>query len=162
LSVRSISDFPYIVEAPLLPACYAFYNKNIRTLMSSANRRDTSGGEAYVLVDFENLSGDNKSIAEAVVSSGFAERHPANRHIDVERLRISMPVGPETTIAEVEAHFRGVASRFKKQSMTWAVRNTIDELVEIFCSPSLLTNPREQVAKDVNMYHDKETDLFFL
>ena len=36
------------VEAPLVEACEIFYDKNIRTLSSSANRKDIEKGEAHI------------------------------------------------------------------------------------------------------------------
>src|ERR1035437_10524830 len=52
-----------LVEAPLLEACEDLYDKNIRTAMSSANKKDIEyGGHAYIDIDFDSLSEENKAI----------------------------------------------------------------------------------------------------
>ena len=61
--LRTREDIDKFVEAPLVDACKIFYDKNIETLLSSANKGDVGHG-AYIEIDFRSLSEENKEIGK--------------------------------------------------------------------------------------------------
>ncbi|MFA7663145.1 MAG: hypothetical protein WCX88_04500, partial [Patescibacteria group bacterium] len=89
------ADLKKFVEAPLLSACEEFYDKNIQTLASSANKTDIrSGGHAYIYIDFGSLSAENKQIA-------LQYGQPEDSHYSKNSLKIEIPITETTTVEEI-------------------------------------------------------------
>ncbi|MFH0806256.1 MAG: hypothetical protein V1885_00820 [Candidatus Brennerbacteria bacterium] len=64
-------DLKFFVEAPLLEACQQFFDKGIKTIFSSANKKDVGIGYAHIALDFDSLSPVNKEIALSIGKEGM-------------------------------------------------------------------------------------------
>ncbi len=142
-----------LVEAPLLEACEELYDKNIQTIMSSANQKDIEyGGNAYIDIDFDSLSEENKLIAtqlgELFEMHGFKPK---------KCIKLKFPVNENTTVGEIRKIAHEAVSKFKKQEMTWAKRYNLDDLAKIYMVPRETLNPESFP----DMYYDAQTGYFY-
>lgn len=65
--IPSRDRIPEYVEFPLVAACQLLFDLNIQTIESHANLKSNWGnGTPYILIDYENLSDENKRVAEMV------------------------------------------------------------------------------------------------
>lgn len=143
-----------LVEAPLLEASQIFYDKNIETLSSSANKKDIKKGRVYIIIDFNSLSPENQKIAK--------------RYGDVidydntKAVKISIPIDNNTLVIEIEQKATEIANSFEKQSMVWAPKFTLEKLKK-----SYGIDPKDKSCDDVKVweeegyYYDKENDIFY-
>ena len=99
-------DLAMLVEPPLLEACQILFDKNIHSVMSSANKKDLEYKEscAYILIEYEGLSPDNKQIADRI----------CQRTVD-GGYRIEVPLNPNSTFGEVKKAAFELVSTFKQQ-----------------------------------------------
>lgn len=120
-----------LVEAPLLEACEELYDKNIRTVMSSANEKNVAGGEgeAYIAIDFDSLSEENKQIALK-----FGETYIMHGSKSAPCVNLVFPVHSNTTVGDIRRMAHKVVAQFHKQKMTWG-GTTLDELAKAFGIP---------------------------
>ena len=140
-----------VVEAPLVAACTMLYDKNIRTVMSSANKKDIERGEAYILIEYDSLSEENKMIAK-----GFAEPEEIEgRHY----VHIPIPVSSKSTIYEVHTHACSIAEGFKKQKNSWLESYTLDEMRGMFASASLSL---DEIKSIPDIFYDQHNEKFYL
>lgn len=65
MNIQKSEQIPLIVEEPLVAACQTLFRKGIRTLTSSANATDI-GGDAYIAIDIDSLSEENRVISEHI------------------------------------------------------------------------------------------------
>jgi len=153
-----------VVEAPLLAACEALYDKNIRTLASSANRKNIQNGEASILVDFDSLSEENKIIARKISEPEQASGHGGGGKTFV----IAIPVSASSTVAEISKAALTIAQAFKWQPATWITKkkienftDTMDQLKETFCleSPEY-DDPHAKVWQRLGYVYDPEKQVF--
>ena len=141
-----------LVEAPLLKACEELYDKNIRTLSASANRKDLAFENAGIWIDFDTLSEGNKDIGRSLGNIHFEDGS--------NELKIKIPVTEDTTSAEVEDYANQIAHKFKKQPMTWAPSYTIQQMQSIF---AIDPNDESFSPKDFDeFYYDEVGKLFYL
>lgn len=124
--VRTKKQLAELVEAPLLEACEDLYDKNIQTVMSSANKGNIKkyvfedptlnfGGQAYIDIDFESLSKENKSIAIGLGGKLF------NMHgfRPIKCVKITFPIDKKTTVGDVRRMAKEAISKFQLQAKTW-------------------------------------------
>jgi hypothetical protein len=155
------NDIKKFVEPPLVAACENFYDKNIRTLLSSANKKDIEIGEAYIIIDYDTLSGDNKKIAEEVGSLYFTKIGSGDKSKEARELKIVIPLDKNVTIQEIEQKAVQIADRFKKQPMLWVKNYTLEQIKELYCIPEndhSCNNPNEW--EDMFFYSPEEK-LFY-
>ncbi|MCL4387488.1 hypothetical protein M1307_03815, partial [Patescibacteria group bacterium] len=57
--IKTRGEIKDLVESPLVEACEKLWDLNILTLASSANLKDI-GSSAYLVLDFDSLSDQNK------------------------------------------------------------------------------------------------------
>src|SRR3989344_7459093 len=88
--VRTRDQLRELVEFPLLRACEELYDKNIRTLSTSANEQDIKYQNAHIIIDFGSLSEENKEIGKQL-----GEIHRAD---NLDQLVIKIPVEETSTI----------------------------------------------------------------
>ncbi|MSU75974.1 hypothetical protein EXS54_00640 [Patescibacteria group bacterium] len=120
--VRTREYLSEIVELPLVDACEELYDKNIKTVMSSACGADVSGGRrAYVRIDYDSLSLANREIADALDAKSSS--HDGKRYVSFK-----MDVDEETTIRDVREWFGLLAGEFQQQPMNWVPRYTLEDL----------------------------------
>ncbi|MDE5539769.1 MAG: hypothetical protein K2J20_04715, partial [Bacilli bacterium] len=104
-----------LVEAPILNACRIFWDKNIITGMSSANKKDV-GGYAYLELPVRYLSEENLAIlqtlpnVESYLNYGIAET-----------VQITYPVIEGTTVEEVALYFETIANGLASQDILYGV-----------------------------------------
>ena len=111
-----------IVEEPLVKACEAFWDKNIKTYESSANSENIKTGQCYIRIDFASLSEENKKIAEQ-----YGE--PYN-DVGVQVLELSIPVTGSETVNEVSDKAVEIANTFQKQKPTWIEGTTLQQHID--------------------------------
>lgn len=142
------------VEPPLVPACEIFWDKNVETLSSSANRKDI-GRAAYIILNFDTMSSKNQEIAQGLTS--------VIDYDGMKAVKITIPIEDDNvTVEEVKRKAVEVAEKFKKQKMTWAPVYTIEQLREIYA-----IDPNDQwygvdAFTEEGLYYDKESQLFYL
>lgn len=107
-----------VVEEPLLAACEDLYDKNIRTVVSSANLNDVNQGFAYINIDCNTLSDENRRIAETIGMETFTVPLADGSVLEVGSLKF--PVSLDTTIEELSQSALEAAKQFKEQPMLWA------------------------------------------
>ncbi len=105
--LKNRSDLERLVEAPLLSACQEFYDKNIDTLSSSANKKDVPYGSGHIEINFDSLSDKNKEIGKTLGNVGFFD--------DINKLNIKIPITTESTFQEVQDKSLEIAHKFFKQ-----------------------------------------------
>lgn len=152
-SLRTKEGLQELVEAPLLKACEELYDKNIRTLSTSANSENiTYGDGGHIVIDFDTLSDENKSIGKQLGTITFAD--------DMNQLSIDIPMTQTTTVEEIETAAESIAHEFKKQEMTWAPVWTIDQVRTMY-GIALDEEFEPQDFAD-QFYYDEESKLFYL
>jgi hypothetical protein len=165
IPVETREDIKNIVELPLLRACEELYDKNIRTLASSANKKDIESGEVHILVDFDTLSEENKAIARQ-----HAEPKQDSGHWGGGRLFIiKIPVSESTTVEEISTKAVAITNTFKKQSATWIRKKkienftaTIDQLREgFFLEGPEYDDPNSSVWDDLGYDYDPAKEVFY-
>lgn len=151
-TVRTREQLRVLVESPLLSACEELYDKNIRTLSTSANEKDIQYGTAHLIIDFDSLSEENKKIGEQV-----GEIHRAD---EMNQLVIKIPVTENSSADEIKEFADSVAHKFEKQAMTWAPSYTLEQMRQIYgIDPNDETYGVEAFADQ--FYYDQEKKLFY-
>jgi hypothetical protein len=115
-----------LVEAPLLAACLELYDKNIRTIISSANVSDVSRGYAYINIDCNTLSEKNRHIANALGIETFVIPLPDGSELEVGGIKF--PVTFSTTVEELSESALVMARQFAEQPMLWAPHYSVEHL----------------------------------
>jgi hypothetical protein len=157
--IREKADLKEIVEEPLLEACEIFYDKNIQTESTSANKEDFSrGNNAHIVLNYDTLSDENKEIALK-----YGKVNEYGQWEKWQGVQILIPIDAKTTDKEVSKRAIEIANAFKKQKMSWVPVTTIDELRTSLDSPEVTL---EELLKDDfisdNYYYDPVTQLFYL
>lgn len=153
INVLSREDLVKLVEAPLLEACEELYDKNIKTLWSSANKENLEhGGYANIQIDFDTLSDKNKEIA--LKFGKLSELHGEKNKKSIE---LRFPLTKNTTVGEIRTMAHQVVSQFEKQKMTWAEKFTLDDLAKAY------RVPREELSPETfpEMYYDAKTGYLY-
>lgn len=98
-----------LVEYPLLEIAKAFTLKGIKTHSSSANKKDVTIGEVYIILDFNSLSENNKKIAEKY------QIYEQQYSIKEKLVKITIPVNKNTTVVEINRKFEEIVGLFENQ-----------------------------------------------
>ncbi len=152
--IKNREQLSSLIEPPLLSACQELYDKNIRTLSSSANRNNP---DVYITIDFDSLSENNKRIAESLGEVKF------NVETNTNTMHITLPVTLENNIEEVSLVALDMAHKFNKQPLTWGT-HTLGDLRSMYgYSPE---DEEMQVENFANgepdsYYYDPMTKLFY-
>ncbi len=98
-----------LVEAPLLDACQLLYDKGVKTVFSSANKKDV-GRYGSIDIDFESLSPNNKTIALRIgKANGIWGSIPR------KGVSIQIPITPQSTLGEIREAGLAIAQQFEQQ-----------------------------------------------
>ncbi len=154
-TIKEKSQIKDIVDKPLLLACEEMWDKNIKTISSSANKKDIEKGEASIVIDFESLSEENKQIARQY-------GNPVD-YDNIKAIEIIIPISEETTVEELSQKAFEIAHSFKKQSFTWAPTYTIDVLKETYCIGAEETqydDPDTWIKE--GYYYNAESETFYI
>ncbi len=149
---EEIEDF---VETPLIEACKVFYEKNIRTLSSSANEKDLETGEIYIVIDKETLSEENKEIADNVGESVVIRGK--------EVVKISIPISEESTEDDIRRKAVDIAEQFKKQKAEWIPKYSAEDIKKIYSlnEEDVKEEKRELLAEELGLYYNREEEIFY-
>lgn len=153
---KNRAEIAQYVETPLVSACEHFWDLGIQTLMSSANSTDV-GYNAYIDLDYDSLSEENKKIAEELSGEKFL-MHGIKPTLTI-KIITSPIITTETTIEEITKKADEVANRFKKQKATWIPTWTLEELREIYMDMDSILQPSDFAE---TRFYDKENKLFYM
>lgn len=126
--VQNREDLRKIIEEPCLPACLALYDKNIQTVNSSANKREI-GGQAYIGINYDSLSENNKQVLDKLIEAGLIE--PLNLSDDPQKrggrdVMVKVPVFEDDTVGKVSDRFMQIVSGFQQQDVLYGRHNEED------------------------------------
>ncbi len=142
------------VELPLVSACEHFWDLNIRTMASSANAKDV-GREAYILIDYDSLSDENKKIAEE--SADLLENYDGRSAVDFK-----VPITDETTLEQLKQQASAFAERFKKQRAGWIPSYSLQQMREIYSGDPNDSEFGPEAFTEEGWYYDSESQKFYL
>lgn len=127
-----------VIEESLLNPIRLLYDKNIVTIMCSANIKDVSQGIAYIDIEESSLSEENlnyldimcknfpekfKHIYYDSIDESCDENHTGSRYCKL----IMAPITEDTTVGEVNDYFCDMVKGFKIQDIQKGVFNSIEE-----------------------------------
>jgi hypothetical protein len=164
-TIKTREQIKDIVELPLLAACEELYDKNIKTLASSANQNDIKIGEAYILIDFDTLSDENKKVAQQYASPEQDNGYWGGG----KTVKIAIPISESTTIDYISQKALEIARTFQKQPATWIHKRkiesftaTLDQLRKNFyLDKSEYNDPNTNVWKDLGYDYDPVKKIFY-
>lgn len=153
--IKNRAEIKSYVESPLVDACEDLWDKNVRTLSSSANSKDI-GYEAYVIKDYDSLSDENKDFARE--EGEFIENYDGSPAV-----KIKIPVTEETTTEAIKDNFASVASKFKKQKAVWIPSYTLGEMRKVYgIDPEDEKYGVAAFTEGGNFYYDPQGKKFYL
>ncbi len=100
-----------LIEFPLLEAVKLFNEKGIRTIFSSANRKDIEIGEVYITLDYDSLNEVNKKTA-----LDFSEVGNSHGSETQQSVKISIPTHENMTVGDVIMSYREILNKFEDQN----------------------------------------------
>jgi hypothetical protein len=110
--VENREDLRSFVEAPLLEACQRFFDKGIKTVFSSANKKDVRSGYAHIALDFESLSPVNQKIAMSLGKEGIIHGSRIRKGIYLE-----IPITETSILGEIKKKALALVDKFENQSI---------------------------------------------
>ena len=157
------------VEGPLVNACEIFYEKNIETYMSNANKNSIGhSGYCYLSIVYDNLSEKNKEICERLCKSGkgkIGKARDGKTGIVEFRLHTN---DIDLDIAYVEKFFVEIANEFKNQELTWGFLSVTSYATKLLRMPAEDENVKKLIYTIINegdpygRYYDKKSRLIFV
>ena len=145
-----IKDF---VEQPLLNAGQDMWDKNVRTLSASANKKDIEVGEAYIIIDFNSLSEENKQVAQQLAE-------PID-YDGIRAVKVPIPVCFTTTTEHISQRAAEIADTFKKQPANWIPKYTLEYLKKAYCIAPEETDYDDPGAWE-GYYYDPREKVFYM
>jgi len=110
ITVASKEDLRRVVEPPLVEACGILFDKGIRTVFSSANKKDV-GRTGHIAIDFDSLSSVNQEIASRIGSEGIIHGAVVKKGIYLE-----FPITESSTIGEIRELTLSLVNQFENQT----------------------------------------------
>jgi len=152
-------DLKKNVEVPLLAACELLYDLNIKTTMSSANRGEIRKG-AYIRIDFNSLSTENKKIAKQMVLQSLGE---ISGDQDKKDFRLVIKMKKDSLVRDIQKKALDMVSRFEKQKMTWVDSFSLQEVEKRYGIPNEKRSKEEWIKAitDYGGYYDQEDQMFY-
>ena len=108
ITLETREDLTRLVEPPLLEACQILFDKNIRTVMSSANKKD-KGGKAHIIISFDELNEQNQQIANKL---GTVYDYIGKKYAKIEP---PLLITEQTTVGEIRKSALELVSKFEQQ-----------------------------------------------
>lgn len=156
----SADELARYVEPPALPACLDLYDKNIKTISSSANRKDAE--EAYIVIDFSSLSDSNKEIALRLGSLISPVRNGIeDNETNPEELMLAAPLEAADTADTIEAKLKELVAPFQRQKLLWAPTYSLNEIKKIYGYAEDEQVEIDDFVED-GLYYDTQTRMFHL
>ena len=116
VSLKNREDIKRVVELPLIEACEIFWDKNIQTVESSANKENAQNGKGWILLDWDSLSDENKKIAQSL-SGRVRKAHGGSETLFYD---LEIPMSKDMLVKDISKNATELANKFKKQKLTWA------------------------------------------
>ncbi|HXV28480.1 MAG TPA: class I SAM-dependent methyltransferase, partial [bacterium] len=119
--IRSREDAFNIVELPLIPAVWRFIQMGIKTQVSSANRKNIERHSAWLGIDYDSLSSEDKRIADALVKRKTVIPGVSAVMLDSwigvgkKTLVVRFSVNETTTVGELARRAFDFAAQFSEQ-----------------------------------------------
>lgn len=152
------------IEEPCLAACLYLYDRNIRTVDSSANKNDING-RAYIGIDYDSLSDENKKVVENLIEQGIVERKElGNEGRRGERyIMISTLITESSTVGQVNDWFMKAVSSFQMQDLLYGrySQQEIKQELESTWGMKISIEDIEQIALDMGYAYDEDEKVFW-
>lgn len=128
VNLKNREDIKRIVEIPLVEACEIFWDKNIKTVESSANKEDIQSGHGWIVLDWDSLSEENKKIAESQ-SGSLRKAHGGSETLF---FYLEIPMSKGMLAKDISKTASDIANKFQKQKLTWLLGTTLgDRMTQI-------------------------------
>jgi hypothetical protein len=160
--VRQMADLERFVEGPALPACQDLYDKNIKTISASANQKDANG-LAYIDVDYDTLSDENKRIAaeNGEIMTYMIGEAAQPIEDQPKAVKLAVPVTPEDTEETVASKLFELSERLQPQDLRWAPTYSLADLKKVYGYDSEEPVNLEDFVGE-GYYYDPNSKLFHL
>ncbi len=169
--LRTEEDIERIVELPLIEACKELYRKNIKTISSSANKKDVEGffakekePSAYIEIEKESLSEENIEILKEI------KKDPRFGCLRVEGLKdtkektVMIYISLDKAGFSVEDIIReatSFTSELKEQEPLWIIKNHIYKIEDLEGRYGYTEKTKPEDWIEEGYYYDSESDSFF-
>ncbi|HSX43949.1 MAG TPA: hypothetical protein VLE69_01455 [Candidatus Saccharimonadales bacterium] len=107
----------FVVEAPLIEPCQDLFDKNIRSVISSANVNDIRTGFAYITLDCSTMSDENLIVVDEMKLETAPIQLPAGGELLVGLL--TLPIKYDTKVQELSRKALESTGLFKLQPKLW-------------------------------------------
>ena len=124
LAITTKEQIKEIVESPLVKACEIFWDKNIQTYESSANSENIKTGTAWIRINFDSLSDENKKIA-LQYGQPYEEAMNAGQMIE-----LPIQIKGNEAVDEISDKAVAIAEEFKQQKATWISGTTLQDHID--------------------------------
>ncbi len=158
--IKNENDIEKIVEAPLIEACKELYRKNIETVSSSANKKDT---EAYIEINKETLSTRNKEILKEIKKDKKFNYLKILDNKNEKTIKVEILLEKTgVTVKEIGEKIRDFAKKFERQEPQWIRERHVykSEDLEKIYGCEVGSTKKEDWEKE-GYYYDQENNLFF-
>lgn len=146
----SRDEIKRFVEAPLVTAAEELYDKNIRTLESSANAVNLADAP-FIVVDYETLSPENKAISREV---GEVFDYEGTEAVD-----LIIPFDRDNpTVSSIQANAEAIVHRFQGQPLTWAPGLDLAEIKQLY---GIGEEENYQPKDFSDFYYDPQSQRFY-
>lgn len=153
--IKSREQINEIVEEPLLLACQILYDKNIKTVDSTANAKNLREGIgcAGIAIEYDSFSEENRKIAEAL---GLIPQ----AYDDFQVIEITVPMSTESSVEKISSAAQEIARKFVVQAPNWLPRYKIDELKNGYGIAETEEVPLQDFI-DEGYFYDSQTETFY-
>jgi len=143
------------VEVPLLKACEQLYDKNIKTISSSATPRDVEAGKVNILIDYDSLSEENKNITKKIGEIWEVGGH--------KMAHLNIPVNSDSAVEEISMRALEIVEEFQKQKPTWFPKYTLDYLQKYqLIDPDITEKDNLSELENAGFYYDPKEKVFYV
>ena len=166
-----------IVELPCLDATIALYDKNIRTISTSANRRDI-GFNGYISIDLLSLSEENKQVLKKFYPNEYAKAIE-NTTDGESSFAFEVPITSNSTVEEVSQSFMNMIQCLQIQDVLYGKQSikdyalsllplygeegdTVDDMIRWIMEPSVMEFLKSEGALSGLEFFDKQTNSLWL
>ncbi len=150
ICIKTREQIKEVVEKPLLTACEKLYDKNIRTLATSANQKDLELGEVYILIDFDSLSEENQKVAQQYSTPQTDSGHWGGG----QTIKVTISVSELATIDEISDKAMAIVETFYDQPATWIPKRKIESFT------ATLDDIKKGFSLEGPEYDDPESDVW--
>ena len=126
VEIKNRDELFEVVELPCQEACFDLYDKNIKTVMSSANFYDQM---AYIDVDYNTLDEYNQKVANSLIELGYATMWGDEKN---KALHIIIPITQDSKVEDVSKKLLNLTSYFKEQDLMFGKYKNLMELHYVY------------------------------